>query len=201
MKAVAICGSPRMGGGTERLLKTTLERLKKKGIPGDLITLGLKRIFPCSRCGTCRAVRNGSCALEGDDFPVLFKAMREADIVLIGMPGERGAAVPELKPLLERAGRVSGSAGNLLFRKIGGPLVVSHQAASTHATARLLTWFLAQEMVLCGASSGRGATGPDAVAVRADEEGEAVVIRFADSLAWLAEQLAAGSNVRLNEDR
>ena len=33
MKAVAICGSPRMGGGTERLLKTVLERLKKKGAP------------------------------------------------------------------------------------------------------------------------------------------------------------------------
>ena len=155
------------------------------------MTLGLKRIFPCSSCGTCRLTRNGSCMLEGDDFPALFKAMREADLVLIGMPGDRGAAAPELKHLLERAGRVAASSDvNLLFRKIGGPLVIVRQRASTHATARLLTWFLAQEMVVCGASYGRRATGANAVSVRADEDGEAIAERFADNLAWLAEQLA-----------
>jgi len=190
VKAVAICGSPRFGGATETLLRAALDALGRRGIPGRLLTLRLKRVFPCSRCGRCRADGESVCALEGDDFALLFRAVRDADLVLIGIPAERGAAVPELDAFLDRAGRVALAGGRLFARKIGGPLMVMRQTASNRAAGRLITWFLAQGMVVCSPSGGSRPSGAEAVALRDDEAGASALSAFADTLAWLA---AAGA--------
>lgn len=195
MKAIAISGSPRQGGNTERLLKCCLDRLAKKGVKGELMLLKWKRIEPCRKCGDCGVTRDGACTIE-DDFAVAFKAMRAADILVIGIPGDPGATSEQLKNLLQRAGQVSAANEHVFSRKTGGPIIVLRKEAASRSVARLLTWFLAQEFVMAGMPCGRKGAGLDAMAVTDDEAGEAAVERFADNLAWLAKLVEAGKESR-----
>jgi multimeric flavodoxin WrbA len=190
MKAMAICGSRHAGGSTERLLKRCLDRLAKKGIPGALLLMQWKKVFPCLRCGDCEVGRHGGCSIEGDDFQTLFKAMREADILIIGAPVDPGAAPSDLKHLLERAARVSRAGGSVFKRKLGAPVALMAKEASGHTLQRLLAWFPGQGFVVPGAASFPLSKGAVSVTVRDDEAGEAVMDELADNLAWLAVKLA-----------
>ncbi len=191
MKAVALCGSPNAHGNTERLLKHALDRLAQKGIEGDLVRLQWKKIFPCLHCGACGVTRDARCSLEGDDFADIFRILRQADVLLIGAPVDRGAAASALKPFLERAGRVSIANGMLFSRKLGAPLAVVSREVSKHTLQRLLTWFPAQNMVVPGSPCFPVSKEAVTVALRGDEAGEKAVDGLADNLAWLAGKLAA----------
>ena len=51
MKAIAICGSPRIEGNTEILLLKVLEVLEAEGVPGELVRLEEMKVEPCVACG------------------------------------------------------------------------------------------------------------------------------------------------------
>jgi multimeric flavodoxin WrbA len=189
MKVVAINGSPHVNGSTDRMLKRALARLRQRGIEGEQIDLRRKRLLPCLRCGSCRIMRNGFCTIEDDEFALLFKAMRKADLLLFGAPVDRGAAVPGLKALLERSARVSRANGNVFDRKPGAVIAVVHHRVSKHTLTRLLAWLQTQGLIVPGALGSRSGLKPEAVAIRDDPAGEQAVDRLADNLAWLAEKL------------
>lgn len=190
LTAVAVCGSPRLGGSTETLLVRCLERMERSGIKGQLITLRFKRILPCRRCGACQIMRNGVCKIENDDFGSIFRAMSGADILVIGAPVDLGAAVPGLKMLLERSSRVSRGNESFFYRKPGALIAVVRQKVSRHTLARLLAWFQMQGMIMPGSLFDRIQSKPGETAIRDDVEGKLAVDRLADNLAWLAEKLA-----------
>ena len=190
VKAVAICGSSRAGGNTEQLLKHALDRLAKRGIEGRLVLLQWKIIHPCLHCGDCSVMCNGRCVIEGDDFPDVFKDLRQADVILIGAPVDSGAAVASLKALLERAGRVASENGNLFSRKLGAPIAVVGREVSQHTLQRLLTWFPAQGITVPGSPAYPKGKGISPLALQCDRGGEEAVEGLVDNLVWLAEKLA-----------
>ncbi len=189
MRAIAISGSPRVGGNTETLLRRCLDGLGRHGIQGQLISLRGKTIRPCRACGTCAKLRDGTCSLKDDDFHPVFAAMRDADIIVLGSPVYFGSAAPELMALLDRAGYVSRQSGGFFSRKIGGPLAVARRAGHNFTFAQLLFWFMINDMIVPGSSYWNVALARDAGQVTGDEEALATVDRFAENLAWLGERL------------
>jgi hypothetical protein len=73
MRALAICGSPRANGNTQRLLEIMGEVLKEGGIDWELCLLQDKDIKSCIACRRCRETLDLSCSIKNDDFHPVFK--------------------------------------------------------------------------------------------------------------------------------
>ena len=189
MNAVAICGSPRLGGNTEQLLRRCLARLDASGIRGELVTLAGKSIQGCTACLSCRGLTETRCAVDDDFNPVLERILA-ADIVVVGSPVHFGAATPLLSAVLDRAGYVARGKGNPLSRKLGGPIVVARRAGHNITYAQLLLWYMINDMIVPGSSYWNVAFGREVGEVQKDDEGLRTIDRFADNLAFLAGRLA-----------
>ena len=188
MLAIAICGSPRKDGNTEYLLRRCLERLGSRGVEVEFLPLRDKRVEPCRACGACARRKDGTCGIEGDDFPPLLERMRAADAIIVGSPVYFGSATPQTMALLDRAGYVSRQNGGFFSRKLGGPVVVARRAGHNFTFAQLLCWFMINDMVVPGSSYWNVAHAREPGEVARDAEGLATVERFADNLAWLGER-------------
>lgn len=190
MKAIGICGSPREAGNTEILLQKCLDTLEANGIPGELVRLREHTVHGCIACGACFKNRDGKCAVTNDDFNDLFEQICAADIIVIGSPVYFGSATPETMALLDRAGYVSRANGNVLSRKLGGPVVVARRAGQNFTYAQLLLWYMINDMVVPGSSYWNIAFGRAVGEVANDKEGMETIARFAENLAWLAKKLS-----------
>lgn len=190
MHAVAISASPRKKSNTAILLRRCLDGLATRGITGELIPLRDKTIKGCRACDVCRKKRDKRCNTRDDDFHPVFEKMLAADIIVVGSPVYFGSAVPEMMALLDRAGYVSRSNGNLFSRKLGGPIAVARRAGHNFTYAQLLLWFMINDMVVPGSSYWTIAHAREPETVVNDQEGLATVDRFAENLAWLAQKTA-----------
>jgi multimeric flavodoxin WrbA len=190
MHAVAISGSPRKKSNTEILLRRCLAGLAKSGITGELITLRDKTIKGCRACETCRRNKDKRCNTRDDDFHPVFEAMLKADIIVVGSPVYFGSATPEMMALLDRAGYVAKVNGDLFSRKLGGPVAVARRAGHNFTYAKLMFWFMINDMIVPGASYWNVALAREPEKVLEDKEALATVDRFAENLAWLAQKTA-----------
>ncbi|MBT4483721.1 MAG: flavodoxin family protein [Candidatus Latescibacteria bacterium] len=182
MKILAVSGSPRKDGNTERLLKTALDIIESHGIQTEFFSLREKSILTCNACMGCE--KGPRCILD-DDFDPIFNAMVESDGFIIGSPVYFGSATGEVTAFLDRAGYVARKNGNLFSRKIGGPVVVARRAGQNFTVAQLLMWFMINGMVVPGSSYWNMAIGKQKGDVVEDEEGIKTIKDFAENLAWL----------------
>jgi len=189
LNAVAICGSPRTNGNTEKMLQKCLQVLQDAGIDGELVRLANKVMLPCVACGSCGKNKDKQCVIKDDDFDEIFIKMLRADIIIVGSPVYFGSATPQLMSLLDRAGYVSRSNGGLFGRKIGGPVVVARRAGQNFTFAQLLYWFLIGEMVVPGSTYWNVGIGHKPGEVLDDQEGMETITRFAENVAWVAKKL------------
>jgi len=197
VKAIAICGSPRVEGNTELLLKVCLERLTAAGVDTELVRLAEKEVLPCKGCGTCGKRLDRRCSTDSDDFHEVFEKMIEADIIIVGSPVYFGSATPQMMALLDRAGYVSRKNGNLFSRKLGGPIVVARRAGQNSTYAQLLYWLMINDMIVTGSSYWNIAFGAARGEVSEDREGLETVARFGDNLAWLAGKICGNAALQV----
>jgi multimeric flavodoxin WrbA len=83
MKIIAFLGSPRKGGNTDLLLQETLRGVGTDSHDVKVFNLNLLRIRPCQNCGGCE--ETGQCVVE-DDMVKIFRAIREADRIILASP-------------------------------------------------------------------------------------------------------------------
>ena len=160
-------------------------------ITTEYISLAGKTMRGCTACGSCLATRDGTCPDIGDDdFAPIFESMVAADIIVVGSPVYFGSATPELMALLDRAGYVSRASGNLLSRKLGGPIAVARRAGHNFTYAQLVFWYTINDMIVAGSSYWNVALAREPGAVDRDQEALDTTDRFADNLAWLAQKVA-----------
>jgi multimeric flavodoxin WrbA len=190
MRAIALSGSPRKDGNTDTLLGRCLAVLAERGIEGELVRLADLNLKPCTGCAGCRRRQDRTCTIKDDDFHDLFERMVAADIVVLGSPVYFGSATANIKIVMDRAGYVARSNGNLFSRKVGGPIVVARRAGQNFTYAQLMYWFIISEMIVPGSSYWNVAIGQEAGDVVNDAEGIAIVERFAENLAWVADKLS-----------
>jgi multimeric flavodoxin WrbA len=189
IKAIAISGSPRKDGNTEILLKRVSGALEKAGIETEFVSLAGRTIKSCRACGVCRTLGNATCAITGDDFNGIFKSICKSDIIITGTPVHFGSATPDIMALLDRAGYVSRGNGNLLSRKIGGPITVARRAGQNFTYAQLLYWYMINDMIVPGSTYWNIAFAREIGEVENDKEGIGTIDRFAENLIWLAKKI------------
>lgn len=191
MKALAISTSPRPAGNTVLLLERLVGRLQAAGLEAECLSLAGSRIRGCTGCGACRKNQDRRCVIADDDFHPFFAKILAADILVIGSPVYFGSATPECMALLDRAGYVSRSNGNLLARKLGSPVVVARRAGHNFTLAQLLCWYYINDMIMVGSSYWSIAFGRAPGEALADQEAVATLDRLADNLAWAGTRLTA----------
>lgn len=185
MHVLAISTSPRAKGNTTQLLDHMLQRSAKQGASTEMISLSGKSIVGCRACGACRKNQDKKCAIKDDDFHPIFERMQAADVLLVGSPVFFGSATPEAMALLDRAGYVSRSNGNLFARKIGSPIVVARRAGHNFTFAQLLLWYMINGLVVPGSSYWAIAFGRAEGEVLSDAEGMKTAEDLVDNLLWL----------------
>lgn len=164
-------------------------KLEESSIETEVVLLREKRIETCRACGVCRELSDSTCVMKDDDFQEVFDAMLASDIIVVGSPVYFGSANPQVMALLDRAGYVARTNGNLFSRKIGGPIVVARRAGQNFTFAQLLYWYMINDMVVPGSSYWNIAFGLQPGTVEQDEEGLQTVDRFTENLAWLGRKL------------
>jgi multimeric flavodoxin WrbA len=97
MKVVVLNGSPRKDGNTAKLLKKATE--DHAGVDLRYFDLVDMKIKPCISCMHCKT--HGSCSIK-DDMEKIYKAVKEADVVVLGSPIYMGAESAWLKGAIDR---------------------------------------------------------------------------------------------------
>lgn len=191
LHALGISGSPRPDGNTATLVRRCLARLGDQGIATDYVSMAGKTVRGCNACGNCMVTRDARCPeFTDDDFATIFEAMLAANVIVVASPVYFGSAAPEMMALLDRSGYVARANGNLLSRKIGGPIAVARRAGHNFTYAQLAFWYTISDMIVVGSSYWNVALARDPGAVDQDREALETVDRFADNLAWLAKRIA-----------
>jgi multimeric flavodoxin WrbA len=152
MRILAICCSPRKGGNTEILLKTTLGAAKKVGAQTEFFTVVNKNIGPCLDCGACR--KEGICAQQ-DDMQPLYDKMLAADGIIFGTPVYFYNMTAQCKTIMDRSIALEHSKPNLR-NKVGGIVVVGASQGNISALKDLGFYFVSRKMLYAGCISAYG---------------------------------------------
>jgi len=191
MKALVVCGSPRLEGNTQNLLKVVCDSLNKKNIETELVLLHDKEIKPCIACEKCKETRDRTCATKNDDFNSILELMIKADAFIIGSPVYFGSATSQTTSLLHRAGYVARANDNFFAGKVGAPVVVARRSGQNFTYAQLLFFFTISDMIVPGSTYWNIAFGRKKGEVTHDEEGIKTVQHFAENTADLLFKLKA----------
>lgn len=105
MRILAVSGSPRAGGNTERLLEEALDECAKAGWEIARFYLSGKSVLPCIGCETCLSA--GECALSGDDMQEFAWLLADSDALLVGSPVYYRNVTAQLKALFDRCHGIS----------------------------------------------------------------------------------------------
>ena len=98
-RVVGISGSPRRGGNTDTLLDKALEGARLGGAVSEKIFLNDLAFKPCQGCGGC--LRTGICVIR-DDMRHIYRAVENADSVIIASPVFFGTVTAQLKAMIDR---------------------------------------------------------------------------------------------------
>lgn len=85
MKIIGIYGSPRPQSNSRVLVDTVLSAAAEKGAQTETFDLNAMNIKGCQACFTCHKNPDDYC-VQKDDMTALYKAVAEADAVVIGTP-------------------------------------------------------------------------------------------------------------------
>ncbi|MBU2551262.1 MAG: flavodoxin family protein [Proteobacteria bacterium] len=98
-RVLALQGSPRRGGNTERLLDRVLEVLADHGLTVEKVVLRDLKISPCLEIYQC--ARTGECAIR-DDMAGLYEKLDSAEVVIAATPVFFYGPSAHLKALIDR---------------------------------------------------------------------------------------------------
>jgi multimeric flavodoxin WrbA len=191
MKAVAINGSPRLGGNTEIMLKKVLEPLEAAGWSTEYLRVGGKPVRGCIACMKCFEKRNGRCVVEKDDMNKYLEKIYAAQAIILGSPTYFTDVTPELKALIDRAGFVAVANGGLLRGKIGAAVAAVRRAGATHVFDTINHMFLMSSMIVPGSIYWNLGIGRDKGEVRGDDEAMRNMNHLGQVIAWLGSAIAS----------
>ncbi|MBN1846678.1 MAG: flavodoxin family protein [Sedimentisphaerales bacterium] len=185
MKVVAFNGSARKDGNTAILVRRVFTELEAEGIETELVQLAGQTLRGCTACGACRDKRNQRCVIETDILNDCLAKMRAADGILLASPTYFADVTAEMKALIDRAGYVARSNGDMFRRKVGAAVVAVRRAGSIHAFDTMNHFFLISQMIVPGSIYWNMGIGRAIGEVERDEEGLETMQVLGRNLAWL----------------
>lgn len=193
MKVVAFNGSARKDGNTAILIRCVLQVLEKEGIETELIQLAGEQIHGCTACRTCRKIQNKQCKIVNDNVNTYIEKMATADGIILGSPTYFSMMTSEMKALIDRAGFVGRSNGDLFKRKVGVSVVAVRRAGGIPTFDAINHFFLISQMIVPGSSYWNVGIGLNKGDVEKDEEGLKTMEDLGKNMAWLLKQLKPSS--------
>jgi multimeric flavodoxin WrbA len=191
MKVVAFNGSARKDGNTAILVRKVFAELETEGIETELVQLAGQAIRGCTACGKCRENRNQRCVVKSDIVNDCIAKMIAADGIILASPTYFADITAETKALIDRAGYVSRSNGDMLKRKVGAAVVAVRRAGSIHAFDSINHFFLIGQMIVPGSIYWNMGIGRAAGEVEQDEEGLRTMQTLGQNMAWLLKKINA----------
>ena len=189
MKVIAFNGSARKDGNTAILIQRVLKVLHDEGIETELIQLAGQQIHGCTACGTCRKVKNKECKIVSDNVNLYIQKMIMADAIILGSPTYFSMISSEMKALIDRAGFVGRSNGDLFKRKVGAAVVAVRRAGGIPTFDAINHFFLISQMIVPGSSYWNVGIGLGKGDVEKDEEGIKTMEDLGRNMAWLLKKL------------
>lgn len=150
VKVLGVCGSPRKGKNTEKLLSIALKAAEEAGAETDLLSLAGLDIKPCTGCGTC--VREGRCPQDdGDDMGAVKGRLLGADGFVFAAPSYFGAVPGVMKNMMDRS-RSLKMDGHRLEGKVASVLSLSglRYGGAEQVAESLVRFGLIHGMVVVG---------------------------------------------------
>ncbi|MFQ6050919.1 MAG: flavodoxin family protein [Candidatus Hydrothermarchaeota archaeon] len=99
IKVLALVGSPRKGGNTDRLLDRAIEGAKSEGAKVEKIYVAFKNIEPCGEIFDC--IETGECPIK-DDMNEIYEKIKEADSIFLATPVMTLGIPAKMKALMDR---------------------------------------------------------------------------------------------------
>ena len=137
MKIVAIVGSPRSNGNTNRLVDEALREAARHGLEIEKIMLGEYNVGPCLGHQNCNSFPE---CRQNDDASWILERFRQADGIILGSPVYYYTVTAQMKAFIDR---------NYFFYRHGIPLkaqcagiVVVAGSAGIDQTVRALRRFV-----------------------------------------------------------
>ncbi len=191
MKVVAFNGSARKDGNTAMLVRKVFEPLQAEGIETELVQFAGLTIRGCQACYVCQKKQNRECSNGDDVVNACIAKMVEADGIILASPTYFTDVSTELKALIDRAGTVCRTNGNLLARKVGAAVVAVRRAGAIHAFDTINHFFLINGMMVPGSSYWNIGIGRAKGEVEGDAEGLQTMAHLGENMAWLLKRLNA----------
>ena len=189
MKTIAINGSARKAGNTSLLIEEVFKVLRADGIETEQISLAGQQIRGCVNCLQCRVNLDKRCVLKDDIVNECIAKMIDADIIILASPTYFTDITPELKAVIDRAGRVAKANSDMFQYKIGAGLIAVRRAGAIHAFDTLNHFFLIEQMIVPGANYWNIGIGTEAGDVLQDKEGLKTMQVLGTNIAWLAKKV------------
>ena len=99
MKIVGIMGSPRKQGNTSILLNKVIEGANEFGGEAIVFNPNAMNIYGCQGCEACKT--KGYCVIK-DDMQEIYRAIDEADVLVLASPIYMWAMSAQLKLVVDR---------------------------------------------------------------------------------------------------
>ena len=161
MKVLGIVGSPRKGGNTEILVNEVLKSAKDEGAETEILSVSDFNIEPCDGCYTCfdsdhlkeigivaKTRDPRSCWID-DDVEKIYRAISNADGLVIGSPVYLCSVSAQIKALMDRLDMMSCSNRRKDFEnKVAAPVVVAETMGLLHAYTTILVFLFGQKMFI-----------------------------------------------------
>jgi multimeric flavodoxin WrbA len=189
LKVIAFNGSARKDGNTAILIQRVLKVLEDEGIETEFIQLAGQQVHGCTACGTCRKVKNKQCKIVDDSVNLYIQKMTMADGIILGSPTYFSMMSSEIKALIDRAGFVGRSNGDLFKRKIGAAVVAVRRAGGIPTFDAINHFFLISQMIVPGSSYWNVGIGLGKGDVEKDEEGMKTMEDLGRNMAWLLKKI------------
>ncbi len=191
MKVVAVNGSAREGGNTRIMLDHVCAALEKGGIETRIFELAGKAIHGCRVCETCSGA-DPECTQYDDDINEVLPELLQADGIILGSPVYFSDVTPEMKALIDRAGRVNRTGGHkLLTRKVASAVAAVRRAGAIRTLDTMTHFFTVNDMVVVGSSYWNVGIAHDKGDMFEDAEGLRTMTRLGENMAWVMKKLAA----------
>jgi multimeric flavodoxin WrbA len=193
MKVVAFNGSARPDGNCTLLVEEVFSRLKQHDIQTELVLLSQKKIKPCTACYKCHENKNQRCIIEDDDLNDCIAKMMEAQGIILASPTYIGDVSSVTKALIDRAGFVARSNGNMFRRKVGAALTVASWGGAIHTFETINLFFLIGEMIVVGSSNWNLGFGREKGQVLQDQKALETMHTLGRNMAWLLKRIQSSA--------
>ena len=187
MKVLAINGSSRIGGNTEKLLATVLGPAREAGFETEIYRIGGKLLHGCTGCRKCRESGKPECVFKDDVMNDVVQKMIESDAIIIGSPVYFADVTSEIKALIDRAGYCT-LGRRLLKHKIGAGVVAMRRGGGVRSVDTINHFLMISEMIIPGSTYWNMGIGGPKGAVAEDEEGLRNMKNLGENIVWLLEK-------------